>query len=155
MTDEREQDNGPEARGQKHPLWWRILFGRENWYRDVWLAITTGIVVLALAHSDDAIQQQKQGRTSAVQVTCGALSAVIEAGRATLGADVQPPEFRRALERLGLPPRRARSEAAKVAGNAYRKSIADSIERQAHVKGLVQKDGTLDCNKLAQLAKIQ
>lgn len=156
MTDERKQDVGPTGRTRK-ALWWRILFGRENWYRDFWNVITTVVVAVALINADNAIDQQKAGRKAAVQVTCGALSAVIEAGRATItgSGEIQPPEFAKALERLGYPPKKVRRAAAEEAADQYRRLIASTIEKQAHVKDIVREDGTLDCSKLRALARAQ
>lgn len=140
---------------------WRVLV-RENWYRDVWLFIITAAsawaVLTTLSIVADVQQGQRdvqEGRRFAVSVNCAATSAVIEAGRATItgGAAGVGGEFERNLERLGYPPRKVRKRQAKQAGRAYAAAIARQVEKAAGVKGVVHRDGTLDCPRLTRLAR--
>lgn len=133
------------------------LILRENWYRDVWLLLVSAFVVVAVLNSRDAVERQKEGRRVAVQAICGATSAVIEAGRATItgGATGVGGEFERNLRALGYPPRKVRQRQAMQAAEAYARTIAEGVRQAAGVnaRGLVRRDGTLDCQRLQQVAR--
>ena len=132
---------------------WRGVLIRENAYRDVWLFFLTGLVLWATIASYNnsneasrlAIENQK-----ALRATCAATSAVIDAGRATLksGAVLNPPAFREALERLGLPPTKVRIIQSEKAAREYGRAIAVAVVETTGRKGLARKDGTLDCRRL-------
>lgn len=132
---------------------------RENFYRDIWLLVLTVVlVIMAVGASNDAgkaltkTQRQQEGRAVAVNVVCGSTSAIIEAGRATItGGGGVSPQLARNLERLGFPPKRVRDVAAKRAARLYAKSIADAVERESGVRGLVRPDGSLDCFRLRRV----
>lgn len=139
---------------RKQDRWgWRIVV-RENWYRDLWLIIITGVVLIALSRSQDAVNRQAEGRRVAGAVTCSAISAVIDAGRATIqsGGKIDPREFERNLEKLGLPPRDVRMERSRTAAESYARLIAQRVVEESKVPGLVREDGTLDCRKLRVIA---
>ena len=97
---------------------------------------------------------QREGRQTAVAITCGAISAVIEAGRATITSGSQvSPEFERNLRKLGYPPRSQREEAARKAARAYSVSIAQAVEEESGVQGIVREDGTLNCERVQEAAR--
>jgi hypothetical protein len=97
---------------------------------------------------------QLEGRKTAVSITCGAISAVIEAGRTSItGGAVPPGRFERNLVRLGYPPEAERKAAAKKAADAYSLSIAKAIERESGVQGIVSETGSLDCDRLRRAAR--
>lgn len=133
---------------------WRMVI-RENWYRDVWLILTTVVVVVALIRAQDAIDAQNAGRRAAGAVTCSAISAVIDAGRATIdsGGRIDPRKFERNLERLGLPPRDVRARKARTAAESYARLIAQRVTTESGVPGLVRRDGTLNCERLGVVAR--
>ena len=103
---------------------------------------------------DQAVQQVQGGRRAALRVSCATTSAVIEAGRRTLTAQVgtRVTEFERKLIELGYPPRRVRDRQARAAARAYGEFIATRIEEATGVRGLVRKDGGLDCTRFAAVA---
>lgn len=104
----------------------------------------------------DILRQQAQiveGRRLARRVVCSAVSAVIDAGRATItgGAAPGPPAFTHALERLGYPPLAKRRVAARQAADGYANLIATSIAKASGVRGLVKPDGSLDCDRFERV----
>lgn len=135
----------------------RRLIPSENWYRDVWLLVISVFVFVALHNASNAINQQREGRRVAVAAICGATSAVIEAGRATItgGAAGVNGEFERNLRKLGYPPRKVRRKQAMAAAEGYARTIAEGVRTAAGVKahGLVRADGTLDCHRLQRVAR--
>lgn len=141
----------------------RLIRWRENWYRDVWLLLTTALVAWALLGQNNVLDdvrrvqdEQREGRRAAVQVTCAATSAVIDAGRATIigGAQNLDPEFTASLERLGYPPVEVRQAQAQKAAKAYAKAIANRVETATGFTGIVNENGTLNCAKLADLSRV-
>lgn len=104
----------------------------------------------------DLAASQRQGRQIAIGITCGATSAIIAAGRATItGGGNLPPELERNLRRLGYPPRSVREASARRAAEAYSSSIANAIEKQSGVKGIVRSDGSLDCDRVKVASRAQ
>ena len=125
----------------------------ERAYRDVWLFLLTGIVLWATIVSYNNSQEASDlavGNRKAIAATCAATSAVIDAGRATLksGAVLNPPEFRRALEQLGLPKTKVRIIQSEKAAREYGRRIALAVEQTTGRRGIARKDGTLDCRRL-------
>lgn len=105
----------------------------------------------------DVQDQQSEGRRLSLTATCSTLSGVIEAGRATIlgGVIIRPREFERNLERMGLPPQRVRRHSATTAAAAYAEAIARRVEQATGKKGLIRKDGTLDCSLLRRIGRIR
>lgn len=129
---------------------------RENWYRDVWLLLLSIVLVLMVLGLQTKVDRQREGRAIAINVMCGGISAVIEAGRATITGSSRSfsPEFERNLERLGYPPRKQRTQAANAAAKAYAAAIAKSVQEESGVKDLVRKDGSLDCARLRKVTHV-
>lgn len=129
-------------------------------YRDVTRDLVT-IIALAFAlagvvRSQQAVTRQDEGRRIGSAVTCAAVSAVIDAGRATIkaGAIVRPREFAEALQELGLPSPDTRRALAAAAAQQYATAISRAVVEQSGVQGLVRDDGTLDCARLRAAAHI-
>lgn len=126
--------------------------------RDLWMLAITGLVVLALSHAGDALNNVQQGRRVANGVNCAILSAISEAGRQVIGQGASQPEtpLTRFLERHGYPPARVRARQAQMAADAYVSSISQRIEMEVGHKGdqLVRPDGTINCDRLASIAAI-
>jgi hypothetical protein len=59
----------------------------------------------------------------------------------------------RNLERLGYPPAEVRKRNARRAADEYARAIARGVERQSGVRGVVRPDGSIDCRRLARLAR--
>lgn len=134
---------------------WRILV-RENAYRDVWLIAITVLCLVAIDRTDSKVERQREGRATANAIVCGAVSAVIDAGQATItgsSAGGGSEEFLRNLEKLGYPPENVRKAQAEKAARAYARSIAERVEKQAGAEGegIVRPDGSIDCKKLARV----
>lgn len=126
--------------------------------RDFWLFVITAVVLVALSNSSDAVTSVQQGRQTSLRVTCAVQSAVAQAGRQVItGSNVPPPATQeRALEALGFPPFKVRHRQALKAADDYVATISKHIDAQIGRKGdgLVKSDGTIDCTRLAELAKI-
>lgn len=161
--DEERRQGPPHGRraDDHHRTGWRSVL-RENWYRDIWLVVISALLLLGYIGQNNVLddvqrvqEEQREGRRAAIQVTCAATSAVIDAGRATItgGAESLDPEFAKNLEALGYPPINVRRDQARKAARLYAKAIADKVEAATGVEGVVhEKDGTLDCDLLLQLA---
>lgn len=138
---------------RQHRGWRRLL--RENWYRDVWLLLVSLVLLLMVHGVQSRVERQREGRAIAINVMCGGISSVIEAGRATItGSSTLSPEFERNLERLGYPPERQRKAAARAAAKGYAASIAAAVQQESGVRGLVRKDGSLNCERLRQVTHV-
>lgn len=117
-------------------------------------------VVAATAARDAAraVSKQAEGRRIAVQIICGATSGVIEAGRATITGQTSAafsPVFERNLERLGFPPKAQRESVARRQAVLYAKFIAKRVRDVAdgRGRGIVRKDGSLNCDRLQRAAR--
>jgi hypothetical protein len=154
VTDKR---SGPGRRRGDQGLLKRLSRSLpERAYRDVWLILITGLVAWSLIGIQNTVNDQRDGRKYAVNVVCGATSAVIDAGRATItGGGVGPPEFVRNLEALGYPPKRVREAQAQKAAEQYAELIARRVERVAGARDVVKPNGTLDCVRLTELARTE
>lgn len=120
------------------------------------LVVTLVVSATTLRNREDLLDQ-KAGRAVALDVTCGAASAVIEAGRRTItGSSVaRDPKTGKvdqkrelALRKLGFPPLKVRERHAAEAAAEYAREIARRVEEQSGRRGLVRKDGALDCGRL-------
>jgi hypothetical protein len=125
----------------------------ENWYRDVVLFFVSLFVIIAVTKTSDVIHQQRHDRSATASAICGAMNAVIHAGRATItgGAGGVSGEFERNLRKLGYPPRKVRQAQARKAADLYAASIAQGVAANTtgvSLRGLVRSDGTLDCQRL-------
>lgn len=80
---------------------------------------------------------------------CAATSAVIEAGRLTITGEIAGDPDQAALRRMGFPPKRARDAQAQVVADAYANHIREHVTRVTGKPPPVNKDGTLDCRRLA------
>lgn len=137
---------------------------RADIVRDFWLILATALMVVALVKSQDAVtrsqnalQAQVEGRRIGQLVTCSSISAVIDAGRATITGSnsIGPPRLERSLEALGLPPQRVRERQAQLGARLYAQSIAQKVETASGVRGIVKKDGSLNCALLRRLTAIR
>jgi hypothetical protein len=126
--------------------------GRENWYRDIWSLLLTIFVAMALANNNATVDKVQEGRRTGTGVSCAISNAIVKAGRGVIlsSATVRPRKLEVNLMKLGLPRREARAIAARHAADAYAESIAVDVARVAgpSAKGVVRKDGTLDCQAL-------
>jgi hypothetical protein len=118
--------------------------------------VVMGVLLNAVAIqvAQRADEAQREGRRIAVQSTCAAISAVVDAGRATLlaGAKAQPQPFERNLLKLGFPSLERRRKASELAAATYARSIATEVARITDRKDLVNRDGTLNCALLNKAA---
>ena len=126
--------------------------------RGIFIALlVAGVVVssVALRFAQKALSDQREGRAVAVQTTCTVISAVVDAGRATLlaGGAPQPQPFERNLLRLGFPSLVKRQKAAQIAAATYSRSIANRVAAITGRRDLVKPDGSLDCDRLREAAK--
>jgi hypothetical protein len=121
----------------------------------------------------EKIARQAEGRKVAIGVLCGGLSAVSQKGHdVILGGAALPGRtprdadrvvfdpkthepiaisvgrFARFLEAHGYPTARIRLMGAKQAAHDYSAALARGVESQAHVTGIVRRDGSLDCQRV-------
>lgn len=153
----------PQRRAGDRPWKARLrIFVRENAYRDVWLLIITAAVffsILSLSAAvddlEDTNQRVREGRSFTVNVTCASISAVIDAGRATITGQngTVSGEFARNLERLGYPPKNVRKRQQRIAARKYAEFIARRVEEATGAKGVVRRNGTLNCGRLLKLGR--
>jgi hypothetical protein len=114
---------------------------REIW-RDLVPAVAIGLAFWALTISQGQVsaikvnqKEAQAGRAIAISVTCAALSAVIDQGRATISA--------------------SDTRKARRAADTYRDGIAQRVQRQTGVGNLIREDGTLDCDRLQALSNVR
>jgi hypothetical protein len=136
----------------------RIL--RENWYRDVWLFSVTILVALALNAEHKHTNEIQQGRRTTSGISCAVSAAVVKAGRVIIVSSSKqglPPKLELFLERHGLPPKKVREQGAEVSARGYTAGINEEIVKVSGVKAaqVLNKDGTLNCDKLRTLAKLK
>jgi hypothetical protein len=120
------------------------------------VVVCVPLAAFALVQASRAIGRVETGRKVGSAITCAATSAVIDAGRATIkaGANVRPREFAQSLEELGLPSTATRKQLAEAAADAYALAISRAVVEQSGVRGVVRRDGTLDCAALRRAARI-
>lgn len=153
---EPEREPTPEERRQawRNRFYWNLqLFGLPAWVRDLCTLALIVMVVLTLTGQDSTLDRQREGRKLAIEAICGVQRAVISAGQAQLrsGANIQPPRFERNLEQLGYPSKAQRQKAAEAAARGYARSIAEAVQRESGVKGLVdERTGSLHCTRLVK-----
>lgn len=112
--------------------------------------------------TNSGLDQQKAGRATALSVSCGTNKAIIESGRtAILSGTAAPPPARQeaALRRLGFPPYKVRVRLAQAAARVYARKIAETVQAAVaqnldtgQAAGLVNRDGTLNCDRYKSLA---
>lgn len=132
-------------------------------WRNLVPLVALGLAVWAVAGTQrDVIntrqlaESQREGRAVAIDILCGFGNGVEAAGKATLTAPIEPPEFRRSLERLGLPPAEAREQQQQQAAQAYARSISESVANQVGrgiADDVIKRDGSLDCRVLRKAAR--
>jgi hypothetical protein len=121
------------------------------------MVLISGVLLLGLVKLDGVIRDQKQGRSDALGVSCAISGAVIEAGRTAISGGalpLKPDRLERNLRALGLPSVKVRAAGAKLAATRYARSIANAVQREVHVSGIVRKDGSIDCALLRQVARV-
>jgi hypothetical protein len=123
---------------------------------DVLALFATGLAVWAVHDSERSIDRVQEGRRTSLSVTCGAVSALSEAGRATItSGQTFPPKFEAFLEEHGFPPAGERKAQAQIAADAYVQAVSNGVQQQVGPIGqsLVNRDGTLNCKRLRSLAR--
>jgi hypothetical protein len=138
---------------QKHKL-------PERWYRDVWLFIITLMVLGALLTITDTVNEVQEGRRAATGISCAVSSATVTAGHDVIVSSAEqamPPKLEKFLMHLGVPGHKTRESEAKLLAKTYANSIESAViaAAGAQAKQVVNKDGTLNCNKLRELARIK
>lgn len=146
-------------RAQDQTFWGRFR-ARSGW-RDV---IALGAVLLAGGAGVNSYDQGKDiqdGRKASAGFTCSVLSAVTEGGRGFIVAQTVQPVPEKAipvLKKLGypVPTKKQREQLAQLAGSAYVKAITDKVSDQAgpQAAALIRPDGSIDCKRQQQIAKI-
>jgi hypothetical protein len=133
---------------------------RENWYRDLWLFAVTALVLVALSAEHKHTNEIQQGRRTTSGISCAVSAAVVKAGRVIITSSSKqglPPKLEVFLEQHGLPPKKVREQNAVKAAQGYSAGINAEIVKVSGVDPLdvLNKDGTLNCDKLRALAKLK
>lgn len=106
------------------------------------------LAFIAVTRTQGDVERQREGRRVAVDVLCGGLYGVEDAGSRILTGDL--PDIPDALRR----PQTARErQAALVYAHSYALVISRAVLDQAGVDGkaVLRKDGSIDCNELKRL----
>jgi hypothetical protein len=144
----------PTRRASDYGLWARLRTHVRG--GDVLALVATGLAVWAVLDAEGSIDKVQEGRRTSLSVTCGAVSALSEAGRQTItAAQSFPPKFEAFLEAHGFPTSSERKAQAQIAANAYVQAISNGVQAQVGPVGqtVVNRDGTLNCRRLRQLAR--
>jgi hypothetical protein len=133
---------------------------RENWYRDVWLVAVTVLVAASLTVEAKRTSEIQEGRRTTLSISCAVSAAVVKAGRVIIVSSSKqglPPKLELFLEQHGLPPKKLREQGAARSAESYTSGINQEIVNVSGVKAaqVLNKDGTLNCNKLRTLAKLK
>lgn len=133
---------------------------RENWYRDLWLFLVTVLVVVALSSIHAQTNEIQAGRRNTSGISCAVSAAVVKAGRVIIVSSSEqglPPRLEMFLEEHGLPPKAVRDKAAQQSAKSYTAGINAEIVKVSGVDAqkVLNPDGTLNCNKLRELARIK
>lgn len=156
MTQDPERRHGeiagPRRPGAEQPRW-RLLLWRVDW---VWRRVVP-LIALGLAGyavwglsgkvdaNKDALTRQVEGRRVALEVLCGGISGVEDAGRRILTDTLPPPAPTPSSTPVG-PELLARRNYAE----AYNLVISRRViqEAGASARDVVREDGTIDCDVL-------
>lgn len=103
--------------------------------------------------NDRRINEIQESRRQGLAFTCATLSAVIDSGRLTILAGPRSisPELEAGLRPLGFPPLAERIAAAEVGAKIYAQRISEAVEKATNQRGLVRKDGSLNCMRLQRV----
>ena len=138
-------------------------------YRRLTRQITAALTVLAIIltglgveavrltrHQNQTVAEVQADHRLSLQVTCAALSAISQAGRAVIahGTQAVSPAQERALRHLGFPPAAVRARQGQRAADAYVTAISAAVDARVGRKGdgLVAPNGTIRCRRLERLA---
>lgn len=121
--------------------------------------VTSFAVYLGWHANQTAIHKIQASRQVAVNVTCGINAAIIDAGRSIIlsGTKKRPPASNeRALRKLGFPPYKVRKTQAQQAAAAYAQFISHAVQQQvgARARGVVRRDGSIDCAALRRVTGV-
>lgn len=156
MTQDPERRHGeiggPRKPGPKQPKY-KLWFWRVDW---VWRRVVPLIALFLAGYAvwglsgkvdanQDAITRQVEGRKIAIEVLCGGISGVEDAGRQIL-TNTLPSPAPKASVTPSAPEKRAREDFAK----AYALVISRRViqEAGASAKGILRDDGTINCTTL-------
>lgn len=103
-------------------------------------AIMAVAVVVAAVILDHQANTQREGRATALDVTCSAIGAISEAGRSVIVGSAETPRERRA---------------ANIAAQGYVASIGRQVEKKSGITNLILPDGRLDCERLKDKARVR
>lgn len=152
----RGEIGGSRRPGPERSFFWHALW-RVDW---VWRRVVPVIaIVLALVailglrgkvdRTQSQVDAQREGRRVALEVICGALYGVEEAGRLILLGELPPP----------APPTPHVSREERDLRDRYARSYTSVINLRvleaARIRGkqVFREDGTLDCDKLKDVAQ--
>lgn len=94
----------------------------DNWYRDIWLFVTTILLVAGLKAGFNNTNEIQAGRVTGTQISCGINQSTLRANQRVIeGATAasQTPAQEQTLERLGFGNKTERAAQAKSLGAQY------------------------------------
>lgn len=153
------------------PVSYRQAIRRRVSWRDFWTLAVTVLVLLALANAKGASDKAnkgvaaiQEGRKAGTELTCAISTAVVVAGRNLVessGKAPMPPKLEAFLVSLGYPDPQQREAQSREAGRRYVQHVSEAIEQAAGVQGLkvgseiLNPDGTVDCARLREVARVR
>jgi hypothetical protein len=154
---ERRGEIGGTRRPGHHEARWRHVLWRVDWiWRRVVPLFCLGIAMVVLFRIDDKadrtqvqVDAQAAGRQVAREILCGGLNGASEAGRLVLLGELPPP----------APPSPQLSSVERDVREAYGESYATVISKSildqvgVEAKGVIRRDGSLNCDALNRLAR--
>lgn len=117
--------------------------------------VGVAVSLLALRLSIQTSAHEREGRQIVREVICGITKGIISSGRQSIesGGKKYAEPYESNLRRLNLiPPLAARMAASEIAAQAYSQAIASATQQVTGRNDLVQPNGTLNCDKLNQVA---
>lgn len=133
-------DRHPRERERSGDFRQLSLLGKAGWiWRNGIPLLALGLAALAVTGTQSDVDRQREGREVAVDVLCGGLSGVADAGKRTLEGRLP-----------GLP-----GPGVPRASEAYARIISLSVIKQAGVEArdVLNRDGTINCERLKVAAK--
>jgi len=149
---ERRGEIGGTRRPESHKPRWRHWLWRVDW---AWRRLVPLLCIFLAAYAvwglsgkvdktQSQVEAQREGRRVALDVLCGGLYGVQEAGRLILLGELPPP----------APPSPQLSSSERMARERYARSYAQVISRrvleeaQIDANLVLRDDGTVDCARL-------
>jgi hypothetical protein len=124
---------------------WKLWFWKADWaWRRIVPLIALALAAFAVASLQNKVDRQSEGRRIAIEVLCGGILGVQEAGKRILTGTLPPPAPKS--------PRTSEqeTESRRLYSISYSRVISARVLEQASIKGerVLNEDGTINCERL-------